>query len=193
MKSLTLLIICVLTLNSCKKKSEEHTEKNLETSAIENVSGSEEGILADTTTTSALGNTNKVEYIPFGIKIIPDDAIAATSMAKHYKTMNTGDSIHSKIKAKVNNVCQAKGCWMTLNLEDGHEVMVKFKDYGFFVPKDIAGKEVIVNGKAYVKEVPVDELKHYAEDAGKSAKDIAAITEPERTYSFEADGVLLRQ
>ena len=167
MKSITLAIICVLMLNSCKKKSEEQPEIVPEIEAV--------------------------EYVSFGKEIIDDDAIAATSMASHYKTMNTGDSINSKMIAKVNSVCQTKGCWMTLNLEDGNEVMVKFKDYGFFVPKNIAGKEVVINGKAYIKEVPIDELRHYAEDAGKSAEDIAAITEPKRTYSFEADGVLLKQ
>ena len=82
---------------------------------------------------------------------------------------------------------------MKLNLDNGEQVMVKFKDYGFFMPKDIAGKEVIVNGKAYVKEVSVDEQRHYAEDGGESKEAIAAITEPKRTYSFEADGVLLKE
>ena len=62
-----------------------------------------------------------------------------------------------------------------------------------FVPKDIKGKQVIVNGKAFVNEVPVDELKHYAEDAGKSVEEIAAITESKKTFSFEADGVLVAQ
>ncbi len=167
MKSITLSIICVLVLNSCKNKSEEKPEIEPKTEVI--------------------------EYASFGKEIIADDAIAATSMASHYKTMNVGDSINSKMIAKVTSVCQAKGCWMTLNLEDGNEVMVRFKDYSFFVPKDIAGKEVIVNGQAYVKEVSVDELKHYAEDASKSAEDIEAIIEPKRTYSFAADGVLLKQ
>jgi hypothetical protein len=71
--------------------------------------------------------------------------------------------------------------------------MVKFKDYGFFMPKNIAGKEVIVNGKAFVSEVSVEEQRHYAEDAGKSEDEIAAITEVKRTYTFEADGVLLKE
>ena len=136
---------------------------------------------------------SQVQYQSFGKPIIADDAIAALSMSEHYKTMKLGDSINSKMIAKVNAVCQAKGCWMTLSLNDGNEVMVKFKDYGFFMPKDIAGKEVIVNGKAFVEEVPVDEQRHYAEDAGQSADEIAKITEPKRTYSFEADGVLLVQ
>ena len=53
-------------------------------------------------------------------------------MFEHYKSMNVGDSINSKMIAKVNDVCQAKGCWMKLDLEDENEVMVKFKDYGFY-------------------------------------------------------------
>jgi hypothetical protein len=154
-------------LNSCKNKSEEHK--------------------------IAIDEVEEITFVSFGNDIIADDAIASSSMAFHYKSMNVGDSINSKMSAKVNEVCQAKGCWMTLNLEDGHEVMVKFKDYGFFVPKDIAGKEVIVNGKAFVNEVSVNEQRHYAEDAGKTQEEIAQITEPKRTFSFEADGVLVKQ
>lgn len=134
-----------------------------------------------------------VNYKSFGEEIIADDAVTVKSMAEHYKVMNVGDSINSKIIAKVDEVCQSKGCWMKLNLDNGEQVMVKFKDYGFFMPKDIVGKEVIVNGKAYVKEVSVDEQRHYAEDGGESAEAIAAITEPKRTFSFEADGVLLKE
>jgi len=167
MKSIFFTIICVLMLNTCKKSKQEASNETKE--------------------------TVKVEYASFGKEIIADDAIAAQSMAEHYKTMNLGDSINTKMIAKVNEVCQAKGCWMTLNLEDGNEVMVKFKDYGFFMPKDIAGKEVIVNGKAFVEEVSVDEQKHYAEDASQSEEEIAKIINPKRTYSFEADGVLLVQ
>lgn len=133
----------------------------------------------------------EVAYKSFGKEIVADDAINASLMAEHYSTMKVGDSVDSKMIAKVDEVCQAKGCWMKLNLENGEQVMVKFKDYGFFMPKNIAGKEVIVNGKAYVNEVPVSELRHYAEDAGKSSEEIALITESEKTFSFEANGVLL--
>ena len=82
---------------------------------------------------------------------------------------------------------------MKLKLENGEEAMVKFKDYGFFMPKDIAGKEVIVNGLAFIEEMSVEEQKHYAEDAGESKEVIAAITAPKKTYRFEADGVLLKK
>ncbi|MCB4809429.1 DUF4920 domain-containing protein [Tamlana sp. 62-3] len=162
-----LLIICVLVLISCKNKSEETTKQDSQTPVV--------------------------TYTSFGKEIIADDAISSKSMAQHYQTMQVGDSINSKMIAKVTDVCQAKGCWMTLNLQGDEEVMVKFKDYGFFVPKDISGKDVIVNGKAFVSEISVEEQQHYAKDAGKTEEEIALITEPKKTLSFEADGVLVLQ
>jgi len=69
--------------------------------------------------------------------------------------------------------------------------MVKFKDYGFFVPKDIAGQEVIMEGKAYREVTAVDELRHLAQDAGKPQEEIEKITEPKVELKFMASGVLL--
>lgn len=169
MKKYVVLLVMIVGLMSCKNEEKQ---------------------VPETTEKEAIA---KVEYKSFGKEIIADDAVEAKSMVQHYEGMKTGDSIDTKMIAKVDDVCKAKGCWMKLNLDNGEQVMVKFKDYGFFMPKDIAGKEVIVNGKAYVKEVSVDEQRHYAEDGGESEEAIAAITEPKRTYSFEADGVLLKQ
>jgi hypothetical protein len=95
------------------------------------------------------------------------------------------------VQGKVDAVCQAKGCWMTMISPAGEEMMVRFKDYGFFMPKDIAGREVIVNGKAFYQSTTVEELRHYAEDAGKSVEEIEAITEPKQELRFYADGVIL--
>ena len=44
-----------------------------------------------------------------------------------------------------------------------------------------------------MSKTSVEDLKHYALDAGKSESEIAAITKPKIEYSFEADGVLLKQ
>ena len=108
--------------------------------------------------------------------------------------LETQDSVQVVVKAKVSEVCQAKGCWMNLVDNQGateEEMFVKFKDYAFFVPKDIAGREVLIEGVAYKEETSVDELKHYAEDAGKTAEEIAAITEPVSEKKFMATGVVL--
>ena len=167
MKNLISLLLLVLIVVSCKDNT-QNTE--VETVEVE---------------------SKEIAYASFGDKIEADEAIDASTMTEKFKNMQVGDSLDSKMIAKVDEVCQAKGCWMRLDLGNDEQVMVKFKDYGFFMPKNIAGKEVIVNGKAYVTEVSVEEQRHYLEDAGKSAEEIAAITEPKKTYSFEADGVLL--
>ena len=107
------------------------------------------------------------------------------------ESLKSSNEVETTVKAKVNEVCQAKGCWMILADGNSTEMMVKFEDYGFFMPKDISGKEVIIQGKAFKEVTPVDELRHYAEDAGKSKEEIAAITEAKEELKFMATGVLL--
>ncbi len=119
---------------------------------------------------------------------------SAISLAEVSTQLDSLDSLNVVMRAKVSGVCQAKGCWM--NLVDGTttgqgEMFVQFKDYGFFMPKDLAGKEVIVEGKAYKEATSIEELRHYAEDAGKTAEEIAAITEPTMEKKFLATGVVL--
>lgn len=108
-----------------------------------------------------------------------------------YESMDKGDTLAVQYKAEINSVCQKKGCWVRLKLDEEEESFIKFKDYAFFLPKDAAGREAVVQGKAYLKEVSVDNLKHFAEDAGQSEEEIAKITTPELTYAFMADGVKL--
>ena len=81
---------------------------------------------------------------------------------------------------------------MSMALPGEKESFVRFKDYGFFVPKNADGSEAIVHGKAYLDVVSVAQLQHYAKDGGKSQEEIDKITEPKITYAFQADGVLMR-
>ncbi len=101
------------------------------------------------------------------------------------------DKYVGKITGKVVEVCQEKGCWMKLQKSDGAHLMVKFKDYKFFMPKDILGKEVVLEGQAVVKQVSVEQLKHYAKDAGKTEEEIEKIKESKREIQFIAAGVLV--
>lgn len=167
MKKTILLLAISLVIFSCKNESQTTEDKAPEAK-------------------------QEIAYATFGKEINDTDALDAKDMMAQYLSMKAGDTINSKVRGKIIEVCSAKGCWMTLNMDGNNEVMVKFKDYGFFMPLNAEG-EVVINGKAFVSETSVDELRHYAEDAGKSKDEIAAITEPKRTYSFEADGVLLKQ
>jgi hypothetical protein len=69
--------------------------------------------------------------------------------------------------------------------------MIKFKDYGFFMPKDIVGKQVVLEGEASIKETSVKQLQHYARDAGKSEAEVMKITQPKKEVIFVAKGVLV--
>lgn len=91
----------------------------------------------------------------------------------------------------ITEVCPNKGCWMTLVDESGNELTVRFKDYSFFVPKNAAGRRVVLHGWTEKVTVGVNELRHYAEDAGKSPEEIAKITEPEEQIVFMADSVFI--
>lgn len=128
----------------------------------------------------------------FGETITADDAITYEALLAKMETTNE-DSVAVKVMGTVQEVCQMKGCWMNIVADSGDqpEMMVRFKDYGFFMPKDIAGRKVIMEGYAFREMTPVDELRHYAEDAGKSEEEIAAITEPRQEMKFLASGVML--
>jgi hypothetical protein len=99
------------------------------------------------------------------------------------------DSFNGIVLGQVSSVCQVKGCWMKIHTTFGKDIMVQFKDYKFFVPTDIDGKMVMINGEARNNEIPVETLRHYAKDAGKSEEDILKITQPENQIVFVASGV----
>lgn len=137
-------------------------------------------------------NDSDISYAYFGDSITAENAISKEILLSRFQSMNEGDTLNLKVSTKIIDVCQKKGCWMNVDLGKNEEAFVKFKDYGFFVPLNAKGEEVIVNGKAFLSIESVDEQKHYAKDAGKSQAAVDSITTPLRTYSFLADGVLIK-
>jgi hypothetical protein len=133
------------------------------------------------------GLANAQSY--YGAKIDPDGAMAMGDLVKQ---MQGKEEMAAKVEGKIRAVCQTKGCWMTLEKGDGTTMRVTFTDYGFFVPKDIDGKTVIIQGRAKINTTSVDELRHYAEDAKKSKEEIEKITQPKVEMVFEADGVIVK-
>jgi hypothetical protein len=116
----------------------------------------------------------------------------ATPLANVNLDIPEGDSLEAKISGTIGEVCQAKGCWMTLS-DDSAEtsVFIRFKDYGFFVPKNASGKKAVVVGDLFYHTTSVDELRHYAEDKGASEEEIAKITEPQEELRMIARGVII--
>ncbi len=126
----------------------------------------------------------------FGEAFKPSKVMSYDQMLKRIEGKQ---KMNAKVRGTVESVCQAKGCWMNIvsSTNNGEKMMVRFKDYGFFMPKDIAGREVIINGYAFYEVTSVEELRHYAEDAGKTQEEIALITQPAKKLNFLASGVIL--
>lgn len=124
----------------------------------------------------------------YGAKTDVNNAVAANSLPELLKTQ---DTVSVKVKAKVLDVCPKKGCWLNFQINDSTTAFVKMKDYAFFVPLDIIGKTIVLDGISYTKITSVSELKHYAEDAKKPQTEIDAITQPKNEIRFLANGILV--
>lgn len=126
----------------------------------------------------------------YGAKVSADTekkAITTTQLEKKLKKTKKAENI--AVKGKVTDVCEKKGCWVTIETENNEKFFVKMKDYGFFVPTALKGKNVVLEGNAETKVMTVDEQKHYAEDAKKSQQEIDAITQPKEEIRFVANGI----
>lgn len=126
----------------------------------------------------------------FGEVIQTEQVIEASELLA---LLHSADSVETTLKGTVKSVCQKKGCWMDIDLGEGKTMKVRFKDYGFFVPKDISGQTAIIHGTAFWDTTDVELLKHYAQDNGEPQEVIDTITTARVLPSFTADGVLLAQ
>lgn len=142
----------------------------------------------NTNQSSEKAEENATEITKHGVEINEEGAINSTEFLAQFENK---DSLEIKLSANITEVCSSKGCWMKLDMGNNKTMRVTFKDYGFFVPKDAAGKTATLQGVAKIDTVDVATLRHYAEDADATQEEIDAITEPEINYAFEAVGVII--
>lgn len=125
----------------------------------------------------------------YGAEITLENAIAVSEIPA---LLAKQDSAEIKVIGKIGECCQKKGCWMKVPISEDQEMFVRFKDYGFFVPMDSEGKEIVMEGLVKKEVIPMAQLRHYAEDAGKSKEEIEKITEDEIKITFMATGVIIK-
>ena len=61
-------------------------------------------------------STADVAYASFGEMITDEGVLSKEEIIEKYKNLRSGDTAYVKFTSKVNEVCQAKGCWMKLDL-----------------------------------------------------------------------------
>ncbi|NQV52463.1 MAG: DUF4920 domain-containing protein [Flavobacteriales bacterium] len=153
-------------------------------------SGAEKSGAESTDTTAAVQEEVPILALAyFGSEITDEGAIEVNEAPVQLGEM---DSVDLKVVGRIEKVCQVKGCWMTMGYGEGESMHVSFRDYGFFVPKNIDGKDAVIDGTLYMETTSIEDLKHYAEDEGLTEDEIAMITEPETRLTFVADGVIVK-
>ena len=122
------------------------------------------------------------EYETFGAPI--DFSVSKVALED---IATDGDSYAEKtvrVETRVSKVCQKKGCFFIA--QQGNSVVrVTFKDYGFFVPTDITGKQVMLVGEVVAEELTPEKAKHLAEDLGVPEESV----EPGKEYTIVATSV----
>ncbi len=92
------------------------------------------------------------------------------------------------VRGRVTDVCQRKGCWTVLADGDA-SLRIRFKDYGFFVPKDIRGQFALAEGEVRVETQSQKAARHLASES--LGGDPEAVVGPQRVVAFTATGVRL--
>ena len=133
-------------------------------------------------------SVNAQKGTAYGEKMSTKKAVTVT---KFKSKLESGDNWTGVVTGKVKEVCKSEGCW--LRLDDGSKdgILVKMKDHNFVVPKDIDGKTVYISGVAKKSTTTIEQLKHYAEDAGKPTAEIDAISTPKVEIKMDATGVIV--
>lgn len=135
--------------------------------------------------------TSEGELVVRGEKLKGAPTVALAELLKNPAQYN-GKTVAIK-DATVRRACEKKGCWMELAsaaADKGPGVRVTFKDYGFFVPLDSAGRKAKVEGVVKLANLSEATAKHYEAEGATVPR--GADGKPSE-IQLEATGVELRK
>lgn len=95
------------------------------------------------------------------------------------------------VSGTITQVCQAEGCWLKLKNPEGEDILVKFKENTFTIPKDLVGRTVLVNGTAIHKTISIKEQIRLAEDAKAGKAEISKINSTKTEIRIESTGIIV--
>lgn len=118
---------------------------------------------------AAADTTASADFVQRGEKL---KGLPSVTLATVLATPAAYDGKTVAVEGKVRRACAKKGCWMELADDDkAPGVRVTFKDYGFFVPVDSAGRTAKVEGTIKVATLAPEKAKHYEAEGATMAKD----------------------
>jgi len=128
------------------------------------------------------------EQKQFGSPVTEEGAVSVDAMAQ---LLTEQKEFLVKVKGEVQDACRSEGCWLELATSSGETVFVTYKDKAFTIPQKLKGRTLIIEGRAYVDSVSIEDLQKEAREEGMSETEWQAITEPEYSLAIEAAGVLI--
>jgi hypothetical protein len=102
-----------------------------------------------------------------------------------------------RVEGLVTNVCEKRGCWMTLASDDKEfeEIRIKVDDGVIVFPMEAKGKRAVAEGVLVKIEMSMDETvayqQHHAEEHDEEF-DPASVTEPLVFYQIKGTGAVIR-
>ena len=149
------------------------------------------GIMCIAPTVSA--GENEIKRLSEPVAVTETHEVFGATLPEHGTPLNLGDLVNEYdkyqdqevvLETRIAKVCQSKGCFFVAT-EGATTARVSFKDYGFFIPTDSGGKDVVLLGILSRESVSKEEAEHYAKDLGETAA-----SDPERfQYSIVASAV----
>jgi hypothetical protein len=110
------------------------------------------------------------------VEVTPTFEVFGATFPDNETPLSLGDLVKNNDKyqdqevllaTRIAKVCQKKGCFFIA--QDGAATArVSFKDYGFFIPTDSGGKDVVLLGTFSRVSVSKEQAEHFAEDLGET-------------------------
>ena len=110
------------------------------------------------------------------VEVTPTFEVFGATFPDNETPLSLGDLVKDNDKyldqevllaTRIAKVCQKKGCFFIA--QDGAATArVSFKDYGFFIPTDSGGKDVVLLGTFSRESVSKEQAEHFAEDLGET-------------------------
>jgi hypothetical protein len=115
---------------------------------------------------------------------------------KVFENPDAYDGKTVRLAGRIDAVCPKRGCWLTLR--QGKTLLrARFVESGectkgFFVPRDAAGHDVILEGTVHQEELSEEKARHYLKDGGASEAEINKIIGPQKALVIVCTGVAIK-
>jgi len=127
-------------------------------------------------------------YTDFGESMSPGDH-PTVQVAAVLASPKDFDGKPVRVQGEIVSVCARKGCWIRMAPRGSEQnVFVKFTCpvQGRLIPMEAVGHQALVEGVVTIETVSEEDARHYAEEGGQSAAEVARIIGPQTNIRIQA-------